>query len=134
MPALRPRARAEHARWWRASAGTTCSRSARSRVARNPSEFDLDRLALRGARPGGAGSRATVSARREDLVGVTYHDPDGELAYCYNTEVADMRLEVFERDGRRGAWRKVDELRSDGRAHFEYAQRDADRGRRAEDP
>ena len=34
-----------------------------------------------------------------------------------------MRLELFERDGAAAPWRKVDELRSDGRAHFEYAQR-----------
>ena len=64
-----------------------------------------------------------VSARPDDLVGVTYHDPDGDLAYCYNTEVADLRMEVFERAGPLTAWRKVDELASNGRAHFEYAQR-----------
>ena len=54
---------------------------------------------------------------------MTYHDPDGELAYCYNTEVADMRLEVFQRARPLGPWRRQEELRSDGRAHFEYAQR-----------
>jgi hypothetical protein len=65
----------------------------------------------------------SVSARPEDLVGVTYHDPDGDLAYCYNTEVADMRIESFERAGPFTPWRSTGELVSERRAHFEYAQR-----------
>ncbi len=68
--------------------------------------------------------KGEVSTRREDLVGVTYHDPDGESAYCYNTEIADMVLELYTRDGLRGEWRKTDHMESEGRAHFEYAQRE----------
>lgn len=65
----------------------------------------------------------TVSARREQLAGVTYHDPDGEEAYCYNSETASVTLEVHERAGRSGGWRPAGTYASAGRCHFEYAQR-----------
>jgi hypothetical protein len=89
-------------------------------VRSNSSEFDLGGWRFE-AKGRGLRVRATVTARREDLVGVTYHDPDGDLAYCYNTEVADMRLDVLRRRGR--GWEQVNTLHADGRAHFEYAQR-----------
>jgi hypothetical protein len=41
-----------------------------------------------------------VEADRRLLAGVRYEDPDGEAAYCYNTETASMRLDVYERSGR----------------------------------
>ena len=40
---------------------------------------------------------------RDQLAGVTYHDPDGQLAYCYNSETASVRLEVQERSSGAGA-------------------------------
>jgi hypothetical protein len=89
-------------------------------VRSNLSEFDLGGWRFE-AKGNEIRVRGMVTARREDLVGVTYHDPDGELAYCYNTEIADMRLEVLTRSTR--SWKRVDELRADGTAHFEYAQR-----------
>jgi len=66
-----------------------------------------------------------VDAPRPSLVGVTYYDPDGDLAYCYNSEAATMRVRVFDRawPGRL-PWLLRDTLESDGRAHFEYAQRE----------
>jgi hypothetical protein len=65
-----------------------------------------------------------VDAPRDGLVGVTYHDPDGRPAYCYNSEVASMRLSVWDRTARgRFGWTLRDTLIADGRAHFEYGQR-----------
>jgi hypothetical protein len=58
-----------------------------------------------------------VDAARESLAGVTYHDPDGDLAYCYNTEIATLRLQSWEGETLR------ETLTAPGRAHFEYAQR-----------
>lgn len=68
-----------------------------------------------------AGERTVVCEVKPDprlLAGVTYHDPDGEPAYCYNSEAASMRLEVHERGGR------TQTLIGDGTAHFEYGQRE----------
>ena len=65
-----------------------------------------------------------VDAPRGSLVGVTYHDPDGDRAYCYNSEVASMHLTVWDRTSRgRSGWMLRDTLVADGNAHFEYAQR-----------
>jgi hypothetical protein len=66
-----------------------------------------------------------VDAPRRSLVGVTYQDPDGELAYCYNSEAATMRVSVFDKAWPgRFPWILRDTLESAGRAHFEYAQRE----------
>jgi hypothetical protein len=65
-----------------------------------------------------------VDADRRLLAGVTYHDPDGAAAYCYNTETASMRVHVYERARRVGGWELLETLVSRGRAHFEYGARE----------
>jgi hypothetical protein len=87
------------------------------RVVRNSSVFGLTSWRLTAA-DGKRRVTAEVEADRDAMVGVTYHDPDGERAYCYNTETASMRVRVWDGD------RLADDLTAPGRAHFEYAQRE----------
>jgi hypothetical protein len=92
-------------------------------VARNSSQFGLTSWHFE-ARDGKRKVIGEVDAPRGSLVGVTYHDPDGDLAYCYNSEVASMRLHVWDRTSRgRFGWMLRETLVADGNAHFEYAQR-----------
>jgi hypothetical protein len=66
---------------------------------------------------GGRKLLAEVTPDRSLLAGVTYQDPDGEAAYCYNSEAASIRLEIHERG------QPSRTLHSQGCAHFEYGQR-----------
>jgi hypothetical protein len=91
------------------------------RILRNPSRYGLDGWQFE-ATDGALRVVGSVEPVREQLAGVTYHDPDGELAYCYNTETASMRLEVHERRGE--GWSPLRTLLSDGRAHYEVGQRE----------
>ena len=92
-------------------------------VVSNPSNFALTGWRFEAV----DGSRklvCEVDANRRQLAGVTYHDPDGEQAYCYNSETGSMRMHVFERAKRQlGGWVHRRTLVSAGHAHFEYAQR-----------
>jgi hypothetical protein len=93
-------------------------------VVRAPSRFGLTSWHFE-ATSGKRRIVGEVDAPRASLVGVTYNDPDGDLAYCYNSEAATMRLSVFDKSGRgRSGWVLRDTLQADGRAHFEYAQRE----------
>jgi hypothetical protein len=92
-------------------------------VVRAKSRFGLSTWRFE-ARSGRRKVVGEVDAPRQTLAGVTYHDPDGTPAYCYNSEVASMRLFVWDRTARgRFGWVLRDTLVADGRAHFEYGQR-----------
>ena len=91
------------------------------RIIRNRSRFGVDGWHFEAV----AGARklvGEVSADREQLAGVTYHDPDGEEAYCYNSETASVRLELQHRDGAGGS---TETFVSQGRCHFEFGTRTA---------
>jgi hypothetical protein len=92
------------------------------RVVRNDSTFSLTGWRFE-AIDGRRKVIGEVDADRDLLAGVTYHDPDGELAYCYNSETATIRLHIYERARQVGGWAHRETLVAPGRAHFEYAQR-----------
>jgi hypothetical protein len=91
-------------------------------ILRNQSRYDLDGWHFAAA-DGALRLVGEVQPVREQVAGVTYHDPDGQLAYCYNSETASMRLEVQERSRRAGGWRPLRTLVSAGRAHYEVGRR-----------
>jgi hypothetical protein len=92
------------------------------RILRNPSRYGLEGWQFE-AIDGALRLVGEVETVPEQIAGVTYHDPDGELAYCYNTETASMRLEVHERSRGQGGWSPLRTLVSNGRAHYEVGQR-----------
>jgi hypothetical protein len=58
---------------------------------------------------------ATITPRREDLIGVTYMDPRGGSRFCYHTEVADLAVRLM-----RGE-RRIAGIARPASAAFEYA-------------
>jgi hypothetical protein len=101
--------------------GEVFASTAPLRVIRNPSRFDVDGWRFE-AVDGNRRIVCDVGAPRDSLAGVTYRDPDGEPAYCYNSEIGSARVQLLHRSGRRWVPRRT--LLAEGRAHFEYAQRE----------
>jgi hypothetical protein len=69
---------------------------------------------------------AELTCRPEDMLMTEYVDPDGEPAYCHNTECADARVTLWRRSPFVGRFREHRRLRSDGAAHFEWGARAGD--------
>jgi len=58
---------------------------------------------------------ATITPRREDLIGVTYMDPRAGSRFCYHTEVADLAVRLMRGDTR------IAGIARPASAAFEYA-------------
>jgi Tocopherol cyclase len=56
------------------------------------------------------------------IVQVRYTDPDGTLRHCANTEIGDLAIEVYRRDG--ALWRHSTSLTSLRGAHLEFGRRE----------
>lgn len=54
----------------------------------------------------------------DDFVQVSYMDPDGSPRYCANSEIGDLAIEVYRREGNR--WIHDGSLTARGRAHIEF--------------
>jgi hypothetical protein len=65
------------------------------------------------------------TCRPEDMTTATYHDPDGDPAYCANTCAGDLQVSVSRRK-RLGAWQSQVKLVAEGTAHFEVGARTPD--------
>jgi hypothetical protein len=66
------------------------------------------------------------TCRPEEMVVAEYHDPDGEPSFCANTEIADLRITVEQRDGLFGRFRERARLVAPRTGHFEVGGRDRD--------
>ena len=69
---------------------------------------------------------AELTCRPEDMIMAEYVDPDGEPAYCHNTEHADATVKVQRRSPFVGRFREWRTLTCRGGAHFEWAARAGD--------
>jgi hypothetical protein len=61
-----------------------------------------------------------VTPQRDDLIGITYHDPSGRPVYCYHSELADLSLRYYRRSSGKSAWNLEEEISAPGAAAFEY--------------
>jgi hypothetical protein len=70
--------------------------------------------------------RAEYTSRHEDMIMAEYEDPDGDAAFCHNTECADLRIEVERRSPFVGRWRAHKTLISTRGGHYEWGARAGD--------
>jgi hypothetical protein len=69
---------------------------------------------------------ARFEAPPDRFVGVNYHDPDGRVAHCLNTKIADAALTLWARTG--AGWEVMLEARAEGSAALEIGDRKSTRG------
>jgi hypothetical protein len=65
--------------------------------------------------------KGKISSPMQNIIGVTYTDPDNSKRFCYNTTVADATLDIYKRH--RFSWRHFKRLTSSKRTAFEIVNR-----------
>ena len=70
--------------------------------------------------------KGEISARFQDMVCAEYADPDGDPAWCHNTEVGHSAIRVYRRPHPLASWRHEDTLTSLATTHVEFAGRKRD--------
>ncbi len=85
-------------------------------------DYGLGRYAFRAT-----GRRVRVEGEYQcdpkHMVSAQYFDPDGQPAWCSNTEVADLRVRILTRSGIFSDWKPILGLTAPGTGHFEVATR-----------
>jgi hypothetical protein len=89
------------------------------------SEYGTGRYALKAANAEYK-VEAEFTCRAEDMVLAEYVDPDGEPAFCHNTECADARVRVWRRSPFVGRFREHRTLVAERSAHYEWGARAGD--------
>jgi len=69
---------------------------------------------------------ATFTCRPEDMLMAEYVDPDGDPAYCHNTECADLTVVLWRRSAVVSRWRLDRTLTAKRTAHYEWGARAGD--------
>jgi Tocopherol cyclase len=68
-----------------------------------------------------------AQCRLRDMIQAEYRDPDGEPLYCINSEVANLKIRLYQRV--RGIrYRHVETINARATAHLEHAARQLDAG------
>jgi len=68
-----------------------------------------------------------AQCRLRDMIQAEYRDPDGEALYCINSEVANLKIRLYQRV--RGIrYRHVETINARATAHLEHAARQLDGG------
>ncbi len=92
-----------------------------SDLRRTESRWELGRWTFAAER-GDTRFEGEITAEPALMVQLEYIDPDDSRLYCANSELADMRLKVFQREG--GQWALQKELTAEGTACFEATGRE----------
>lgn len=71
--------------------------------------------------------RGVITVDPQDIIGVTYSDPDGSKSYCYNSEIGNASIDLFKKHPD-GKWELEESLRSTQKAAAEFAFRRPARG------